>query len=257
MPLMTGLVWGFSLGLAVASADSPRIGQPEIALTPFEAVYRASLDAGLTLNARATRRLEQQEDGNWLFRFDVSSLLADRTESVRFAWDGQRVIPQQYHYSLSGWVVSNRQARLDFDWSRQRVLNDVMGQPWYLDIQPGVLDKLGFQLQLRQDVKRGKRRMRYQVADGGLLKTYEFAVEGREMLSTANQGEVETLLVHKVKAPYRERDLRLWLAPAWDYLVVRMVQEEEDGSRHEIQLERARFPDRVILPGAYRTEEGQ
>lgn len=221
-------------------------GAPEVELNPIHAKYSAKLEKGVPFQGSATRSLEQRDDGRWLYRFDVDSLIADIQESLVLEWDGRRVIPIEYNYKLSGLVVPNRTAQLSFDWDSFQVLNDVKDQPWYMPIHAGVLDKLGFQLQLRQDLKAGKRRMIYEIADGGQLKEYEFKVMGEEVIDTEDQGEVNTVLVEKIREPYKKRKTHLWFAPEWDYLLVRMVQVENDGTRYEINLDEARLPGQNI-----------
>ncbi|QCF26356.1 DUF3108 domain-containing protein [Hydrocarboniclastica marina] len=219
---------------------------PATELNPIKAKYSASLEKGIPFNGSATRSLKQRDDGLWEYRFYVDSFIADIRESLLLEWNGHQVIPLEYRYELSGWMIPDRAAKLDFDWNKYRVRNDIKDKPWYMDIHRGVLDKLGFQLQLRQDLKAGKRRMIYEIADGGKLKEYEFSVVGDRKLKTKNHGTVDTVLVEKVREPYKKRETHLWFAPEWDYLLVRMVQVESDGTRYEINLDEARLPDKRI-----------
>lgn len=235
-----------------ASANSSAISEefeqepPKVELNPMRAKYSAKLEKGVPFRGSATRSLEQREDGLWEYRFDVDSFIADIRESLLLKWDGRQIIPLEYRYELEGLMISNRSAKLDFDWDRFRVRNDVKGKPWHMSIHTGVLDKLGFQLQLRQDLKAGKRRMVYEIADGGKLKEYEFKVVGEKIIDTQNHGKVKTVLVEKVREPYKKRETHLWFAPQWDHLLVRMVQVEDDGTRYEINLDEARLPGKKI-----------
>lgn len=231
-------------------AESQQQNEPAVvaatSLKPIKAKYSASLEKGIPFSGSATRTLKQRDDGLWEYRFDVDSFIADIRESLLLEWDGRRVIPLEYRYKLSGMMIPDRAARLDFDWNKYRVRNDIKDKPWYMDIHRGVLDKLGFQLQLRQDLKAGKRRMVYEIADGGQLKEYEFRVVGETVLNTDNHGAVRTVQVEKVREPYKKRETDLWFAPEWDYLLVRMVQVESDGTRYEINLDEARLPGKHI-----------
>lgn len=227
------------------SAPTPTV-DPVVEMVPVKAKYSAKLEKGVPFRGSATRSLKQRDDGLWEYHFDVDSFIADIRESVVLKWDGRQVIPISYRYSLEGLMISNRSAELDFDWDRMRVRNDVKDQPWYMDVHQGVLDKLGFQLQLRQDLKAGKTEMVYEIADGGKLKEYEFKVVEETMIDTQNHGRVNALLVEKVREPYKKRETHLWFAPQWDYLLVRMVQIEDDGTRYEINLEEARLPGKRI-----------
>ena len=238
-------------GLAQAIDELPqqqqeKLQQQPVTLNPVHSVYRASLEKGIPFKGQATRSIEQRKDGSWDFSFNVDSFFAHIRESVHFRWNGYQVIPLHYEYALTGWAVPDRGAVLDFDWKKKQVRNDVKNKPWFMDIHEGVLDRLGFQLQLRQDLKAGKRHMVYDIADGGKLKNYEFAVVGEEDLDTHEHGRVHTIKVDQVRDPGKKRETHLWFAPQWDYLLVRMIQIEGDGTKYEIYLDNARLPNKKI-----------
>ncbi len=229
-------------GKSAASSD-----KTPIPLNPQSSVYKATLDHGISFNGQATRRITQRKDGLWEFHFDVTSFIADIHESVIFRWNGRQVVPLHYRYSLSGWAVPDRDAKLDFDWDKQRVRNDVRNKPWNMPIHAGVLDRLGFQLQLRQDLKAGKDHMTYDIADGGKLKDFEFAVVKKGPLKTKH-GTIETIQVDQIRDPHNhKRETHLWFAPKWDYLLVRMIQIE-NGTKYEIYLDSAQLPNKTINP---------
>lgn len=231
---------------ALASDSTPASAKaPEVPLNPQTSIYKATLDHGISFNGKAVRRLSQRKDGLWEFHFDVTSFIADIHESVVFRWTGRQVMPLHYRYELTGWAVPDRDAKLDFDWDKDQVRNDVQNKPWNMPIHPGVLDRLGFQLQLRQDLKAGKKRMTYYIADGGKLKDYEFAVVNEGPLDTKH-GTINTIQVDQVRDPHNhKRETHLWFVPQWDYLLVRMIQIE-NGTKYEIYLDSAQLPDKTI-----------
>ena len=111
-----------------------------------------------------------------------------------------------------------------FDWVKKSVTNNVAKTTWKMDIAQRVQDKLSYQLQLQQDLLNGKESFDYQIADGGHLKDYKFAKVAEEVLDTP-LGKVATV---KIKRS-RENDKRFtyaWLAPEWNYMLVRLQQEE-------------------------------
>lgn len=244
-------VWIVSLLCALAlpalanDKTSSAAATSQVTLNPQTSVYKATLDHGISFKGKAVRRLSQRKDGLWEFHFDVTSFIADIHESVVFRWNGQQVVPLHYRYELTGWAVPDRDAKLDFDWSKDQVRNDVQNKPWNMPIHPGVLDRLGFQLQLRQDLKAGKKNMTYYIADGGKLKDYEFAVVKEGPLDTKH-GTIDTIQVDQVRDPHNhKRETHLWFVPKWDYLLVRMIQIE-NGTKYEIYLDSAQLPDKTI-----------
>jgi len=218
----------------------------DVPLHQETAFYGATIKHGIPIQGTAKRVIVRHADGTWEYRFDVDSFLADIHEWVIFHYTGSHVVPLHYHYELTGWAVPDRNTRLDFDWQTMHVRNDVRNKPWRMKIHPGVLDRLGSQLQLRQDIKAGRKELLYYVADGGELKDYRFAVVGPEMLKTRKVGTVRTLKVREVRDPGAQRKTDLWFAPGWDYLLVKLVQVEPDGTRYEIYLDHAQIPGRRI-----------
>jgi uncharacterized protein DUF3108 len=69
------------------------------------------------------------------------------------------------------------------------------------------------------------------VADGrGAPVRYDYAVAGTEVLKTP-MGDVETLHLVKQRAPDDSRQTEVWLAPKRDYIPVRVLVIEKDGTR--------------------------
>lgn len=221
--------------LAYLSADGAE-------LIPYTAEYRAQFETGVAIKGKAVRKLVQAKDGSWEYHFNVDSFIADIRESVRFDWQDDHIVPEDYRYSLSGFWIKDRYARVDFDWQAMQVRNEVKNKPWYMDVPHGALDKLGYQLQLQMDLSMGKREMRYQVADGGKLKDFPFKVLGSEVLDTPF-GKAEALIVEKVRAPEKKRHTKMWFAKNWQYLLVKMQHVESDGERYEIKLNKAQIGD--------------
>lgn len=223
-----------SLLPAVAVAQAPD-------LAPISATYSASMDKGISINGSATRTLEQQDDGSWLYRFDVDSFIADIEESLVFRWEDGQVRPEKYRYSLKGMMVSNRSRALNFNWGAKSVSGSYEGDNFTMDMADNPLDPLGFQLQMRQDLKAGKEEMTYAVADDGDFEHDKFAVVGTETRDT-KVGKLETVKVEKVREEGSKRETLMWFAPELDYLLVRLVQVEPDGSRYEVNLDEADVP---------------
>jgi hypothetical protein len=75
-----------------------------------------------------------------------------------------------------------------------------------------------------------------QVADGKRVKDYQLVFVGEEVVETAI-GPVQALHFKRVhNDPERKSDM--WLAPAWDYLMVKTVHVE-DGNPVEVILSSA------------------
>lgn len=221
-----------------ASTASAEAAEPKAGLTPFEASYTASMDKGISINGNAKRTLTPQGNNVWLYRTDVNSFIADIDESLVLKWENNRVVPLRYRYRLSGLFIKDRKESIDFDWDASLATGTYKGKQFELKLKPGALDPLGYQLQLHQDLKAGKREMAYQVIDGNSYDHDRFAVIEQEPLETA-QGSMTTLKAEKVREEGAKRQTLMWFAPNEAFLLVRLLQIEPDGSRYELNLQQA------------------
>ncbi|MCG7199997.1 DUF3108 domain-containing protein [Marinobacter pelagius] len=226
---------GFLLLPIIAAAQEPA---PE--LIPSRVSYTATMDKGLEINGTAVRSLTSQGNGIWLYRTDVDSFIADIDESLVLKWESGRVIPLRYRYRLSGVFIRDREQSIDFDWSKGIATGSYRDSGFQLPLKEGALDPLGYQLQLRQDIKAGKREMSYQVIDGNNYDEEKFAVIDEEQVST--NGDTITLLkAEKVRGENARRQTLMWFDPQQDFLLSRLLQVEPDGSRYELRLQEAKL----------------
>jgi hypothetical protein len=247
-PLLATLTAGalFSLGATANPAEASSGAEPEAkvetqaapALTPFSATYSASMSKGIKLNGAGKRELVSQDNGIWLYRTEVDSFIADINESLVFRWDDGHVVPLRYRYELSGLMISDRKQAIDFDWQAGLATGHYRGKPFELELKEGALDPLGYQMQLRQDLKAGKREMAYPVIDKGDYDEERFAVLENEQLRL-NGHTLDTLKAEKVRDSDSKRKTLMWFTPSQDYLLVRLRQVEPDGTEYELRLKDA------------------
>ena len=134
--------------------------------------------------------------------------------------------PLEYHYDRYG-KNANRNVSVAFDWQDGVVFNTAEGHTWRMSVPSGTLDKLSYLLALMADLREGKRIMRYTIADGGRLKTYEMRAAGTETLDTA-LGTLETLKVRRLRHTDSGEAI-LWCAPALGFLPVKLENRDRDG----------------------------
>ena len=212
---------------ATAKAES------NLGLLPFEVSYNASMEKGLSLNGSAKRILTSQGNDVWLYRTDVNSFMANIDESLVLKWEDGRVIPLRYRYRLSGFLIKDRKQSIDFDWKAGVASGEYRGKPFRVKLEEGVLDPLGFQLQLHQDIRNGKREMEYQVLDRSNIDSERFAVVSND---TNNSGDQASYLKAEKIRESSKRQTLMWFDPDNQYLPVRLLQVEPDGSRYQLSL---------------------
>ena len=231
--LLTGALL---LGASLAQASDE---QEDVTLQPMKLSYNASLDKGISLNGDARRILEQRDDGTWHFRTDVDSFVADIDESLIFRWEDNQVVPLRYRYKLSGLFIRDREEAIDFDWENNVVSGHHEGDKFSMKLEKGAMDPMGYQLQLSQDIKAGKREMEYRVIDKGDYDTDKFAVVDEETVRI-NGDDIRTLKAEKVRDSDSKRESLMWFAPERDYLLIRFLQVGPDGSEYELTISDAK-----------------
>lgn len=195
---------------------------------PFTAKYTLYA-AGLTVG-EGTRQLSQQGE-YWIFESRsqttgwAARLRDDKIiESTRFTVAAAQVRPLVYQYQQ---INSKKQkyVHIQFDWYA-KIAKNVADSPWEVAITDDTLDSLLYQVVIMQDLQRGQRELRYQVADRGKIKVYAPEFQGEELISTG-MGKLKTLR-YRYNSPDGKRHTTLWCAPQLHYLVVQ-VEHDENG----------------------------
>ncbi|WP_347331246.1 DUF3108 domain-containing protein [Marinimicrobium locisalis] len=194
------------------------------------------------IKVTVTHELSDLKNEGQQLRFEADSWIGNIEEISQFHWNEGVVQPQKYFYKRRG-LGRDRDAELTFDWEAERVTNDVQGKSWDMDIHKNVQDKLSYQVQLQKDMIAGKDNLVYPIADGGEMKVYRFEIVSEERLNTP-MGPVDTVKVKRSRDD-DDRATFAWLAPKWDYLLVRLEQRE-DGDSHTINIDKARINGKTI-----------
>jgi hypothetical protein len=124
-----------------------------------------------------------------------------------------------------------------FDWTKGTLLQGEDGRG---ELQPmpsagslaegaGLSDRLSFLWSFAFSPPTGKE-VRAVLSDGKGLSSFRYAVAGSEILKTA-AGDIETVRLVKQRQPGDDRGTEIWLANRRDFLPVRILVIEKDGSR--------------------------
>ncbi|MGB0467644.1 MAG: DUF3108 domain-containing protein [Pontibacterium sp.] len=203
-------------------------------LSAFHAIYQVISEGTLSLEGESERSLSLTQDNQWQFQSKASAFFASLEESSRFSWVNGHIQPRQYLYTRKV-LGKARKANLSFNWKNQTVINDVQNKPWRMKIKTGVLDKLSYQLQLQADIAAGKQDLSYEVADGGRLKHYQFAVKGHENISTP-AGTYNAIRVERVYEKPSARKTLIWFAPSLNYQLIKLYRQEKKDKTYSLLL---------------------
>src|SRR5690554_8210970 len=113
------------------------------------------------------------------------------------------------------------------------------GESFNVELREGTLDPLGYQLQLHQDLKAGKRDVTYHVLDKGDYDDDRFSVIDEDSLSDRGR-TMNTENAEQSRCENARRQTQMWFDPDLDYLQVPLLQVERDGSEYELKLRDAR-----------------
>lgn len=200
-------------------------------LTPYEAVYKTTTSG---LNIKLKRSLSMDGNGDCRLTSEGKLLVAGISEVSVFAVDGDRVKPKSYVYQLSGPVKRRREVHFD---EGSAIVRSLYKKEWYeLPRTDETLDRMSQQEQLRLLLLNDptpKEDMLFRVADGRKVKDYRLFYRGEERLETP-MGWVNTLHFER-EHDDPERASDVWIAPDWDYLMVR-TRHVDDGKTTEVHI---------------------
>ncbi len=247
-----------SLGLLLLALPSGPQAAAGLSLQPFEAVF--SLEArGFTVGETLWRVRPSKDGFIYESRTEavgLAAMFSDKRVVERSEWKlvGDELKPAQYRYERAGRPDKSRLAV--FDWNGELVRNTRHGKTTSITVPEDTLDRLGYMLVLMEDLRAGKRSFRYHVADGkNRIKVYRLEVVGEEWMNTA-LGKVRVLKIVRDRDD-DDRETTIWMAPALDFMPVRM--EHREGGEDELTI-RIRSLSRHSLAGdseSDRTEPGK
>ena len=123
-----------------------------------------------------------------------------------------------------------------FDWGRKMLTREREGRVETDPLPEGAQDRLSFIYGLAF-FPPGRGEISAPVADARGVSRHRYAVAGRETLKTP-AGEFEALKLVKQRDAGDERETEIWLAAKRDFLPLRIVVVEKDGTRRDQILTR-------------------
>ena len=229
------LIWsGVSAQACNDELPEPEVASTTVNLKAYSAQYKTSARG---LNLTLNRELTLTDAGQYTLTNGGSALIAGFEEESLFRVEGTRIIPKSYVYQGTG--LMNRRREVQFT-EGAKTLRSLYKEKWYeLPYNGNLLDRMSQQEQLRLLLLNNptpEEDVIITVVDGKRVKDYTLRFVAREMLRTA-LGEVETL--HFERDHHKaDRKSDTWVAPQWDYLMVKTVHLE-DGKKVEAVIKTA------------------
>lgn len=219
------------LGLAALLLSAP---------APAAGIFEARSDAydiewnGITLGEG---RISLVETGDGCYRYESTT---EPMALVRWTYgkpheisefcvdDAGRIRPRHFEY------VNDKREKdsysLDFDWEARQVKTIKAGNVSMRELPEQAYDRFVLQQAVRQWVVKNEGKaqpepVEFTMIDDDRIKTYRFAIVGRETVKTRG-GKYETIRVERVDNP--EKSSRFWVAPSRGYVPVR-IEHIENG----------------------------
>jgi len=212
-----------SLALAlIATAGTVEPGYASsVELKPYTASYKTRR---FGMDIKMQRTLSREGEG-YVLEEQAKALMQKIRQRSQFSVEDGTLVPEHFSYKLSG--VVKRRREVQFPGDDQPVKSLYKGEWYEFPRQDNMYDRLSQQARLRLALLSGQQPeqgFELTVVDGKKAKVHQLDYLGQETLSTPI-GEVETLHFIRRKG---EDSTEFWLAPCWDYLIVR-TRHTEDG----------------------------
>lgn len=235
---LTVLLLAWLLSPAAVAEDKKTVTRDPAptSLKPYSTVYNTTAH-GLSIKLR--RQLSIDEDRRCTLTSEGSLLVVGLSEISSFRLTRGRVEPISYVYQGTGLINRRREVHFMPDSS---IIRSLYKSEWYALPDTGhTLDRMSQQEQMRMNLlahDEALQEMTFTVADGRKVRDYTLELIGSERLQTP-MGAVDTLQYERQR-DNEERLSQLWVAPDWDYLVVKTLHIE-NGKTIEADLIRAQI----------------
>lgn len=226
-------------GLALAGlAQGARADE----LQPFEVSYEVTWH-GVPV-AQSVLTLVHGNAGTWVYseKNKVTGLLRlfatviQASESVMRVTDAG-VQPLTYKVLTADTPAPN-DVNLTFDWHAGHVTGQYESSPIDLPVPQGTQDGLSVQIALVFELIRGRSPQEVTVLDGTSTRQYTYTREQDEVLDT-KMGRIATV-IYKSSKVNSAKVTRLWCAPEFGYVPMRVEQRTEDGKVFEVLVQSTR-----------------
>ena len=217
-------------------------------LLEYVAEYEASANG---LAATASRSLSKIDENSYRLSNSLQASLAGQplaslVQASEFIIEGNRVVPLNYTYQLSG--VSRANHAIFFNWDAEIALSTEDDETWQLPLRDGVMDQLSYQVAMRQaliDNSDSEAIFSFDIIDGDAIKMQQYRLVGEEILSTP-LGELNTLKLERVREASDQRASKIWLAVDWNFLLTRIEQQNNSGLQIVLELKSAELNGEIV-----------
>ena len=201
------------------------------ALEAYSATYFFDIDGKYRGNA--TRELVKTDTNKWLYQFKSSIPVVGSAsqKSVFTEKDGQITpLSSQTKYKI---LFYKKQSDLVFDYGKKQLRTNEDGTKKVYPLNKAAYDDMSIEIKLREDLKAGKLKTSYWLADEDGIEQMKLVNHGKTTIKVP-AGTFEVLKLEK-KHSNPKRKTFFWIAPSLDYMPVRVMQDDK-GKIYDSQL---------------------
>ncbi|MDF1822218.1 MAG: DUF3108 domain-containing protein [Alcanivoracaceae bacterium] len=194
-------------------------------LEPFSVQYRLYVSKiPTTIKADLSLAAVKAHEDIYEMKLAIDSLLVSNLEHSTFRWNDCQPKTQTYVHNFRGFG-KRRRYDMTFSWDPPAVHNEGPRGIKDYAISEDTLDDLTLLLKARCVLSTGDKEFRAESAYGRKLRSHRMQVIGAELVDTP-AGEMNALVVQKIREDDSERETFFWVAPALDYMVVKAKHVE-------------------------------
>ncbi|MDG2175459.1 MAG: DUF3108 domain-containing protein [Gammaproteobacteria bacterium] len=155
--------------------------------------------------------------------------------------------PEYYEFLQTG--LGGRSRQITFDWKQRSSIVHSDNQVINIPLEGSETDNLSAYLEIRRQLIAGKKDIIFPGIYKGELEEIHYRVRGEELVDTL-PGTFNTLRLERIREPGSDRSTVIWLAPAWDYLLIKLIQEEPGSNTISLELKAAIVNDQPVFTPA-------
>jgi len=209
--------------LLFASAARSDAILPKPFTAVYEVTYRGMRAGQLTMklsrdDATGRYTYETTADPSMLARFFVSRAAVERS-ILEIGPEGVRPIEWSFDDGKSG---TQKDSRLQFDWTRNVATGVIEGEEIELPLEPGLQDRLSIQIDVVTSLLRGEAPGTIPLIDDNRVKRYDYVKKETTSIDSP-LGKLDAIVYESTRQG-SDRQSRFWMIPKMEYLAARAEQ---------------------------------
>ena len=225
-----------------ADINSENIKSKNSGFTPYSAQYEAkSTEVPFDIDARRTLEIDTAT-GETILRSDAKAFMSHIQETSRLTSNSCEAKTQAYHYKRKVFGKKKYHS-ITFDWNQLTAhyqLQRSAEEP--ISLTDEVADRLQAHYRLRCAVRIGLKTAAFPVISKNQVKIHTYEMRPSAPLELP-YGVIDAVEVRRIRED-SDRRTSLWVAKSLDYLIVKIVQQE-DGETNSLELTEFSFQTTV------------